>query len=97
MTTIDLIDIFCRQSIIGIDPIDVFLTIGAQLCSIVALLLHLSSCRRCYSPSDSIVALLSQLSSCRRCFSPSDSTVACCRSFPPAAAATLLLTQLSLC
>jgi hypothetical protein len=32
MTTIDLIDSFCRQSIIGIDPIDVFLTIGAQLC-----------------------------------------------------------------
>jgi hypothetical protein len=32
MTTIDLIDVFCRQSIIGIDPIDVFLTIGAQLC-----------------------------------------------------------------
>jgi hypothetical protein len=32
MTTIDIIDIFCRQSIIGIDPIDVFLTIGAQLC-----------------------------------------------------------------
>ncbi len=31
MTTIDLIDIFCRQSIIGIDPIDVLLTIGAQL------------------------------------------------------------------
>ncbi len=31
MTTIDLIDVFCRQSIIGIDPIDVFLTIGAQL------------------------------------------------------------------
>jgi hypothetical protein len=33
MTTIDLIDVFCRQSIIGIDPIDVFLTIGAQLWS----------------------------------------------------------------
>jgi hypothetical protein len=32
MTTIDLIDVFCRQSIIGIDPIDVFFTIGAQLC-----------------------------------------------------------------
>ncbi len=32
MTTIDLIDVFCRQSIIGIDPIEVFLTIGAQLC-----------------------------------------------------------------
>jgi hypothetical protein len=31
MTTIDLIDVFCRQSIINIDPIDVFLTIGAQL------------------------------------------------------------------
>jgi hypothetical protein len=31
MTTTDLIDSFCRQSIIGIDPIDVFLTIGAQL------------------------------------------------------------------
>jgi hypothetical protein len=31
MTTINLIDVFCRQSIIGIDPIDVFLTIGAQL------------------------------------------------------------------
>ncbi len=31
MTTISLIDVFCRQSIIGIDPIDVFLTIGAQL------------------------------------------------------------------
>jgi hypothetical protein len=30
MTTIDLIDVFCRQSNIGIDPIDVFLTIGAQ-------------------------------------------------------------------
>jgi hypothetical protein len=36
MTTIDLIDSFCRQSIIGIDPIDVFLTIGAQLCSTAA-------------------------------------------------------------
>jgi hypothetical protein len=34
MTTIDLIDVFCRQSIIGIDPIDVFLTIGAQLCNV---------------------------------------------------------------
>jgi hypothetical protein len=33
MTTIDLIDVFCCQSIIGIDPIYVFLTIGAQLCS----------------------------------------------------------------
>jgi hypothetical protein len=32
MMTIDLINVFCRQSIIGIDPIDVFLTIGAQLC-----------------------------------------------------------------
>jgi hypothetical protein len=32
MMTIDLIDFFCRQSIIGIDPIDVFLTIGAQPC-----------------------------------------------------------------
>ncbi len=32
MTTIDLIDVFCRQLIIDIDPIDVFLTIGAQLC-----------------------------------------------------------------
>jgi hypothetical protein len=32
MTTIDLIDVFFRQSIIGIDPIDVFLTIGAHLC-----------------------------------------------------------------
>jgi hypothetical protein len=31
MTTIDLIDVFCRQSIIGINPINVFLTIGAQL------------------------------------------------------------------
>jgi hypothetical protein len=31
MTTIDLIDSFCHQLIIGIDPIDVFLTIGAQL------------------------------------------------------------------
>jgi hypothetical protein len=31
MTTIDLIDVFCRQSIIGIDPIDIFLTIDAQL------------------------------------------------------------------
>ncbi len=31
MKTIDLIDVFCHQSIIGIDPIDVFLTIGAQL------------------------------------------------------------------
>jgi hypothetical protein len=31
MTTIDLIDVFCHQSIIGIDPIDVFFTIGAQL------------------------------------------------------------------
>jgi hypothetical protein len=30
--TIDLIDVFCRQSIIGIDPINVFFTIGAQLC-----------------------------------------------------------------
>jgi hypothetical protein len=30
--TIDLIDVFCRQSIIGIDPITVFFTIGAQLC-----------------------------------------------------------------
>jgi hypothetical protein len=43
MTTIDLIDVFCRQSIIGIDTIDVFLTIGAQLCSqrcLPALLLH---------------------------------------------------------
>jgi hypothetical protein len=29
MTTIDLIDDFCRQSIIGI--VDVLLTIGAQL------------------------------------------------------------------
>jgi hypothetical protein len=35
MMTIDLIDVFCRQSIIGIDPIDVFLTIGAQLCMYV--------------------------------------------------------------
>jgi hypothetical protein len=33
MTTINLIDVFCHQSIIGIDPINVFLTIGAQLCS----------------------------------------------------------------
>jgi hypothetical protein len=33
MTTIDLIDVFFRQSIIGIDPIDVFLTIGAHLWS----------------------------------------------------------------
>jgi hypothetical protein len=33
MTTINLIDVFCLQSIIGIDPINVFLTIGAQLCS----------------------------------------------------------------
>ncbi len=32
MMTIDLIDVFCPQSIIGINPIDVFLTIGAQLC-----------------------------------------------------------------
>jgi hypothetical protein len=32
MTTINIINVFCRQSIIGIDPIDVFLTIGAQLC-----------------------------------------------------------------
>jgi hypothetical protein len=31
LTTIDLIDSFCHQLIIGIDPIDVFLTIGAQL------------------------------------------------------------------
>jgi hypothetical protein len=31
LTTIDLIDVVCRQSIIGIDPIDVFFTIGAQL------------------------------------------------------------------
>jgi hypothetical protein len=31
MTTINLIDVFCRHSIIGIDPIDVFLTICAQL------------------------------------------------------------------
>jgi hypothetical protein len=38
MTTIDLIDGFYRQSIIGIDPIDVFLTIGAQLCLLVYLL-----------------------------------------------------------
>ncbi len=29
--TIDLINVFCRQSIIGIDPINVFLTIGAHL------------------------------------------------------------------
>jgi hypothetical protein len=36
MTTIDLIDVFCSQSIIGIDPIDVFLTIGAQLCALVS-------------------------------------------------------------
>jgi hypothetical protein len=35
ITTIDLIDVFCRQSIIGIDPIDVFLTIGAQLWVVV--------------------------------------------------------------
>ncbi len=34
MTTIDLIDVFCHQLIIGIDPIDVFLTIGAQLCQL---------------------------------------------------------------
>jgi hypothetical protein len=34
MMTIDLIDVFFRQSIIGIDPIDVFLTIGAHLVSI---------------------------------------------------------------
>jgi hypothetical protein len=26
---IDLIDVFCRQSIIGINPIDIFLTISA--------------------------------------------------------------------
>jgi hypothetical protein len=32
MTTIDLINVFCCQSIIVIDPIDVFFTIGAQLC-----------------------------------------------------------------
>jgi hypothetical protein len=31
MTTIDLIDVFFRQSIIGIDLIDVFLTMGAHL------------------------------------------------------------------
>jgi hypothetical protein len=30
--TIDQIDVFCRQSIIGINPIDVFFTIGAQQC-----------------------------------------------------------------
>jgi hypothetical protein len=29
--TIDPIDVFRHQLIIGIDPIDVFLTIGAQL------------------------------------------------------------------
>ncbi len=32
MMTIDLIDVFCRYSIIGLDPIDVFFTLGAQLC-----------------------------------------------------------------
>jgi hypothetical protein len=32
LKTIDLIDVFYRQSIIGIDLIDVFFAIGAQLC-----------------------------------------------------------------
>jgi hypothetical protein len=36
MTTIDLFDVFCHQSIIGIDPIDVFFTIGAQLCLLLS-------------------------------------------------------------
>ncbi len=36
LMTIDLIDIFCHQSIIGIDPVNVFLAIGAQLCTEVA-------------------------------------------------------------
>jgi hypothetical protein len=35
MMTIDLMDVFCRQSIIGIDLINVFFTIGAQLCSLL--------------------------------------------------------------
>jgi hypothetical protein len=39
MTTINLIDAFCRQSIIGIDPIDVFLIIGAQLCLVCSQIL----------------------------------------------------------
>jgi hypothetical protein len=39
MTTIDLIDVFCCKSTIGIDPIDVFLTIDAQLCSLVSMML----------------------------------------------------------
>jgi hypothetical protein len=30
LTTIDQINVFCRQSIIGIDPINVFFTIGAH-------------------------------------------------------------------
>ncbi len=30
LTTIDLIDVFCRQSVIGIDRINVFLTIGGH-------------------------------------------------------------------
>jgi hypothetical protein len=41
MTTIDLINVFYRQSIIGIDPINVFFTIGAQLCSQVSHSKHL--------------------------------------------------------
>jgi hypothetical protein len=36
MTTIDLIDVFCRQSIIGINPINIFFSIGDQLCRQVA-------------------------------------------------------------
>ncbi len=42
LTTIDLIDVFFRQSIIDIDPIDVFLTIGAHLCTQLSISLHLS-------------------------------------------------------
>ncbi len=33
LKTLDLADVFCRQMILGIDPIDVFLAIGAPLCS----------------------------------------------------------------
>jgi hypothetical protein len=32
LMTIDLINVFCRPWNIGIDPIDVFLTISAHLC-----------------------------------------------------------------
>jgi hypothetical protein len=47
MTTIDLIDVFCRQSIIGIDPIDVFLTIGAQLCYLPLVLRSCDHTEKC--------------------------------------------------